>query len=484
MKLFAQMTTSKEALYHPPPRSDVLNWPGIGRFLRWRHGRLVGQVFLLLVASLIIYDGLTGPQLAQENLATNIVWLQYRGFVMLALLFAGNLFCMNCPFTIPRSLARRWSIGGRRWPRALRNKWLALAVLFFYFFLYEWLDIWASPWLTVWIVIAYFLSALVLEMFFSESPFCKYVCPLGTFNFVGSTISPLQITVLNQDVCRECEGHECVNGARAAGGSWQMLGCGTELYPPQVRSNMDCVLCLDCARACPYDNIALPVRPLLGELRRPDAWPHRWDLSFLVWFFTFSALSNAFGMTPPVYSTATWLAGLLNTSNEALLLLIIFGVLNILLPLILGLFVAWLSRAVAGSAEPLRVSFSKFTPILVPLAFATWFAHYSFHFLTGALAIIPAMQGFLIDHGILILGETPNWQLSAILPFPWLLPLEVLCIVAGFAGSYWVLGDIANREKTSFMAQLPWLLLLLGVSITAIYLFTLPMEMRGTSLMN
>jgi hypothetical protein len=483
MKLYAQMTTLKEALYQPPPRSDILNWPVVGRFLRWRHGRLVGQMLLLLVAILIIYDGLTGPQLAQENLATNIVWLQYRGFLMLALLLAGNLFCMNCPFTIPRSLARRWSISGRRWPRALRNKWLALVVLFFYFFLYEWLDIWASPWLTAWILIAYFLSALLLEMFFSESPFCKYVCPLGTFNFIGSTVSPLQITVLKQDVCHSCEGHECVNGAQNSAGNWQMLGCGTELYPPQVSSNLDCVFCLDCARACPYENVALPARPLLQELRQTDSWPRRWDLSFLVWFFTFSALSNAFGMTPPVYSTAAWLAGLLNTSNEALLLLIIFFFLNILLPLSLGLIVAWLSRSASGQAEPLRVSFSKFTPVLVPVAFAIWFAHYGFHFVTGALSIIPAAQSFLIDHGIFLFGETPNWQLSTILPFSWLLPLELLCVILGFAGSYLVLGEIGKREKSSFAAQLPWLFLLLGIAAAAIYLFTLPMEMRGTAFM-
>lgn len=478
------MTTPKESLYQPLPRSDVLGWPGIGRFLRWRHGRLFGQLLLLLVAVLIIYDGFTGPQVASENLATNTVWLQYRGFVMLALLLAGNLFCMNCPFAIPRSLARRWSISGRRWPRPLRNKWLALAVLFFYFFLYEWLDLWASPWLTAWIVVAYFASALVLEMFFSESPFCKYVCPLGTFNYIGSTVSPLQVTVTSQDVCRTCEGHECVNGARGSTGSWQMLGCGTELFAPQVTSNLDCTLCLDCARACPYDNVALPVRPPLNELRQPHAWPRRWDLSLLIWFFTFAALSNAFGMTPPVYSTAAWLASLLNTTNEALLLLIIFFVLNILLPLIIGLCVAWLSRFLAGSNEPIRVSFSKFTPILVPVGFAIWFAHYGFHFVTGALAIIPATHSFLIDHGILLFGGAPNWQLSAILPFSWLLPLQVLCVVLGFAGSYFVLGDIGRHEKASFTAQLPWLLLLLGIAVAAIYLFTLPMEMRGTGFMH
>ncbi len=261
------------SIYRPNHELGVLGWPAIGRFLRWRHGRLVGQLLLLLVALLIIYDGFTGPQFAPENSATNLVWLQFRGFVMLALLFAGNLFCMNCPFTLPRSLARRWSIKGRRWPRALRNKWLAIAVFFIYFFLYEWLDLWASPWLTAWIVIAYFLLAFTLEFIFSESPFCKYVCPLGSFNYVGSTVSPLQVSVASQDVCRTCRGKECVNGSQREDGRWQMLGCGTELFPPQVSSNLDCTLCLDCARACPYDNVSWPLVPSCMNCGSPKRGP-------------------------------------------------------------------------------------------------------------------------------------------------------------------------------------------------------------------
>jgi len=478
------MTTPKEALYRPAPRSDVLQWPGIGRLLRWRYGRLLGQLLLLLVAVVVIYDGFTGPQFAPENLATNIVWLQYRGFVMVALLLAGNLFCMNCPFTLPRSLARCWSVSGRRWPAALRNKWLALAVLFLFFLLYEWLDLWASPWLTAWIVVAYFVSALVLEMFFSESPFCKYVCPLGTFNYVGSTISPLQVTVASPDVCRTCPGHECVNGRRDTNGEWQMLGCGTELYPPQMSSNLDCTLCLDCARACPYDNVALAVRAPLQELRRADGWPRRWDIGLLVWLFTFAALSNAFGMTPPVYAAGAWLARVLGTANEALLLFIIFFALNIALPVALALSVSWLSRALDGRDEPLRLSFSRFTPALAPIGFAIWFAHYGYHFATGALAIVPVAHNFLIDHGILLFGASPNWQLSSIMPFSWLLPLQIMSVVLGFAGSYVVLSERGRETRVDFLAQFPWLLLLLGVAVAAIYLFTLPMEMRGTGFMH
>jgi polyferredoxin len=471
-------------LYEPIHHSGVLSWPGIGRFLRWRHGRLAGQLLLLLVVLLILYDGFTGPQIASENTATNIVWLQFRGFVMLALLFAGNLFCMNCPFALPRSLARRWSIFGPRWPRFLRNKWLAFGVLFIYLYLYEWLDLWASPWLTAWIVVFYFLLAFSLEFIFSESPFCKYVCPLGSFNYIGSTVSPLQVSVASQNVCRECVGKECVNGEWKESGKWQMLGCGTELFPPQLSSNLDCTFCLDCARACPYDNVSLASRPILHELRQPKAWPYRWDLSLLIWLFTSAALSNAFGMTPPIYATVAWLGQIVRVDSEALALLLIFAFLNIFLPLVVGLAVSWTSRTMAKKKEPLRVSLSKHTPALVPIGFAVWLAHYGFHFATGALSIIPALQNFFIDHGILLFGRAPFWTLSNIVPFSWLLPLQVLIIVLGFAGSYFVLAEIGRHEGEPLSAQLPWLILLLGLAVIALYLFTLPMEMRGTGFMH
>lgn len=193
---------SEAELYGPAPRLDLLRMPLLGVFLRWRWARLAVQLGMLAVGALVIYDGFTGPSLAPHNIATVLTWVHYRGFVVFALLLAGNLFCMSCPFALPRTVARRLGRGGRRWPRRLRNKWTAIAVLLLFFWVYEWLDLWASPWLTAWVVVGYFVASFVLEAWFGESPFCKYVCPLGTFNFVGSTISPLQITVRDAAVCR------------------------------------------------------------------------------------------------------------------------------------------------------------------------------------------------------------------------------------------------------------------------------------------
>jgi polyferredoxin len=388
---------------------------------------------------LLIYDGFTGPRIAPQNLATVGVWIHYRGLVMLALLFVGNLFCMGCPFTIPRTIATRLSGRGRRWPRALRNKWLAVGFFVGFLFLYEWLNVWASPLLTAWVIIAYFLGAFVLEALFAESPFCKYVCPLGTFNFVASTVSPTRIAVRDRAVCRACPGKECVNGSPRA------LGCGTELFPPTLLSNLDCVFCLDCARACPCDNVALAVRRPGRELIE-RAWPRRWDVTFLVLVFSFAALSNAFGMVPPFYELQSWLSEVLRTTNEVILLALSFGLLNLALPAAVGLSAAWFSRALSGQKEPMRVSFSRFAPAFAPLAFAIWLAHYGFHFATGAGTIIPALQSFLLDHGSALLGTAPDWRLGPIFPGGWILPLQTAIVLVGFGAGLFVGQRIGRRD--------------------------------------
>ncbi|NIP79519.1 MAG: FesM, partial [Gemmatimonadetes bacterium] len=185
----------------PPPRGDLTRLPILGRFLRWKHARTAVQVPLLLLAAVIIADGLFGPQSAPRNAAGVGPWVQWRGLVVLALLVAGNLFCMACPFMLPRRLAKRVLPADRSWPAWLRTKWLALALLVVFFWAYEALDLWDSPWLTAWLVVAYFAAAFVIDGFFKGAAFCKYVCPIGSFNFVNGLASPGEVRVRDVAVC-------------------------------------------------------------------------------------------------------------------------------------------------------------------------------------------------------------------------------------------------------------------------------------------
>ncbi len=496
--------TEQRPLYRPRMAFDVLQIPLLGHVLRWRWGRLIFQIILVVIAVLLVIDGFVGPQRAPDNLATVGAWVHYRGLVVLALLLAGNLFCMGCPFTLPRTLAKRLSIAGRRFPRRLRNKWLALAGLFGIFYLYEWLDLWASPLLTAWVIVTYFVASFVLEVLFKESAFCKYVCPLGTFNFAYSTASPTQISVHDEQVCRTCVGKECINGNYAPqpivlidqigsdGVPSQVhehnrrgtLGCGTELFAPQMRSNLDCTLCLDCVRACPHDNVGLFVRSPLKELTDPQAWRTRWDVIVLITALAFMGIVNAFGMVPPVFALIEALAGwfgflrawgLSAKTVEGVVLLILFGVGNLLLPVLLVLAAALLTKTFVRTDDSLRHIAGTFAPAFVPIGFGMWLAHYLFHFLIGIWTIVPVAQAFF--------GFEPNFGLVGVSPNSPLLGLvEGGAILGGFAVSLYVaqLAAIRRYRRQGFAALLPWALLFLVMMLVALWVMGLPMEMRGT----
>lgn len=486
--------------HQPAAGIDVLQLPIIGGLLRHRHGRLTLQLLFTLVALALAVDGFVGPQSAARNLATVAPWVHLRGLVVLALLLAGNLVCMGCPFTLPRTLAKRLSMQGRRFPQRLRNKWLAIFSLFALFFAYEFFDLWASPWLTAWLILAYFVASFILEAVFAESAFCKYVCPLGSFNMVYSTLSPTRVTVKSPAVCASCVGHECVRGSyapepiiridripggangearqlRVTHGPKGALGCGTELFAPQMRGNMDCTMCLDCVRACPHENVSLFTRAAGAELGQADSWPRRWDMSLLVIALAFMGLSNAFGMVPPYYALQEWLALNLGVRSEFVALLLIFAAANLLLPLAAAVAAATLGRRFTGfdKRDSLRDTVAAFAPAFAPIGFGIWFAHYSFHLLAGPGLIVPVIQEFLGGS-----GDWARWSFS--LDSNLIGLIQLLVLLAGFLWSLRLAQKTAHRlyRRKALLGFAPWACVFLLLMLAAWQVFTLPMEMRGT----
>jgi polyferredoxin len=207
-----------------PGGPDLLRVPVLGTFLRWRHARTLAQVLFLGLATVIILDGLFGPQLAPRNLAGVLPWVHWRGFVVLALLVAGNLFCFACPFMLPRRLAKRILPGDRPWPFPFGSKWLAAGVLVVFFWAYEAFSLWSSPWLTAWVAVTYFALAFVVDGFFRGAAFCKHLCPIGQFHFVNSMVSPAEVRVRDPEVCTSCATKDCIRGRYETTGSGRETG--------------------------------------------------------------------------------------------------------------------------------------------------------------------------------------------------------------------------------------------------------------------
>lgn len=468
--------------------SDLQRWPILGYWLRWRHARTSAQVVLLMLALLLLYDGFFGPPLAPKNYAGVLPWVHWRGLVVLALLFAGNLFCFACPFLLPRRLAQRLFQPRRAWPRwLLPGKWLALLLLVLFFWAYEAFDLWASPLLTAWVIIAYFVAAFLIDGFFRGAAFCKHVCPIGQFNFLGSLASPTVVSVRDPTVCTRCTTKDCIRGRFAATGQLIQRGCELGLFQPRKVGNLDCTFCLDCVHACPVNNVTVQLRvPLLAEID-PTAnrsgigrLSTRPDWMLLVLGLTALGFLNAFGMVSPIYRLLQWLSQTLHITNEAVLLAFLFatgiGMLGV------AAVLAGVVTSLLADARPLWWGFQRFVYSLAPLGFGMWTAHYLFHFLTGALTIVPLTQSFILDTlGYPLLGW-PAWQLASLLTIDKVNDLVLLVLALGFFGStLWAL-VLARQLHLQFKAILPWLVLLVGLFLFGVWLLSQPMEMRGTLL--
>jgi len=467
---------------------DLVRLPILGPFLRWRHARLALQIPLCLLALILVVHGLFGPQLAPKNLATLLVWVHWRGALVIALLVLGNAFCMGCPLLLPRTLARRFFAPVARLPRALRRKWLGIGLLVLVLFVYELLDLWARPAATAVLILAYFATAFAVDALFAGAPFCKWICPIGQFNFVASTFSPFEVRARRRSTCDACATKDCIRGRRDPSEPQRVLqrGCELGLFLPHKVGNIDCTFCLDCVHACPADNVAIasripgeelavdPLRSGLGRIsRRPD-------LTLLVVVFTFGALLNAFGMVSPVYAFQRWLAGLVGSRSEGVVLGLLFLLGLVALPLAALSSTAWAVRARTGARATEHAR--RFAFSLAPLGFGVWLAHYSFHFLTGLWTFVPVAQHALVQSGIELLGR-PRWGMGG-LSEGQVWPIEIGLLLLGVAGSLGVTLRLARRDfpRQVRAAFVPWATLHVALGALALWLLAQPMEMRGTFL--
>jgi hypothetical protein len=466
------------------PGFDLLRLPLVGSLLKHRHARTLLQIPLFIISAAMILHGLFGPQLAPRNLATTLTWVHFRGALILVLLLAGNFFCLACPFMLVRNFARKFFRPARNWPRYLRSKWLSLGLFVLMLFVYELFDLWASPWWTASLIITYFAGALVIDSVFKHATFCKFVCPIGQFNFVASTVSPLEVAVRDHDVCTGCATKDCIRGVREPAAPLVVIqrGCELALFQPRKVGNIDCTFCLDCVQACPHDNVGIVSRVPAGELANDRMrsglgfLSRRKDLAALAIIFAFGALLNAFAMVSPVYALEQSLALQLGVTTEAPVLALVFGLFLVVEPVLLIGVATWITKTLGRSKSSVVALAVRYSYSLVPLGFGIWLAHYSFHFLTGLFTFIPVTQAAVNELGSAVLGQ-PQWTLVG-LPVNVVQVFEVGFVVLGLLGSLSVAYVLAATDRM-VRAFIPWAAVALLIAGAALWVMSQPMEMRG-----
>lgn len=473
----------------PPPRAlhriDLLRVRGLGTLLRSRAARRALQTACFGLAALVILDGWWGPQTpSATNLAGVLPWTYWRGGVVVGLFFVGSLFCMACPFTLPRGLAKRL-LGARvAWPRSLRNKWFAVALMIGYFASLETLGIWSSPWLTAWLIAGYFVAAFAVDGIFRGASFCKYVCPAGQFQFTLASISSLDIQARDPHTCQTCRTKDCLRGNANAS------GCPTDLLVATKRGHWDCTLCMDCVRACPHDNIGLvstvpgrdlatdPLRSSLGHLS------NRPDVAALACVLVFAAFANAAAMTAPVVAGVDRIGVALGSFAIASGLLV--GLSITLVPAVLVAIASFSTRALAGVRAPVRGIAARFSLALLPLGMSMFLAHYGLHLYAGLGSAGPAFTRAAQDAGLASTGLVEFQNAMAQGGMQGLRGLEVALLGFGLLLSLYVSWRIAlqyaPRDAIAARMVLPFGALQILLYAWGVWIFCQPMMMRGTLL--
>ncbi len=338
-----------------------------------------------------------------------------------------------------------------------------------------------------------------MDALFKHASFCKWVCPIGQFNFLASTMSPLEVRVRDAGVCEGCKSKDCIRGTpREAGRTPLPLvaqvaqrGCELALFQPMKVGNLDCTFCLDCVYACPHDNVGVMSRMPGAELSadtprsgvgRPS---QRKDLAALALVFTFGALLNAFGMISPVYVVEAWLSRVMGVTSRAPILGVLFVAGLVVEPLVLLGLTAWVMRWATRSRERLLALATRYVYTLVPLGFGVWLAHYGFHFFTGALTVIPVTQNAFVEMGWPVLGKPSmaSWRMGG-LSVSAVYPLELGFLLLGMIGAWIVAVRLGRKDhpQAPWRAWLPWVVLHVILWAAAVWLMTQPMDMRGTFL--
>src|SRR3989338_5841018 len=423
---------------------------------------------------------MTRAQATRRNLATITVWtVGWAALPFLALGF-GKLWCAVCPW----QAVADWVLRLRLWratdrpvtfglavPRWLRSLWPAIVL----FLALTWLElgfgVTLSPRGTAYLALTMLFFSLYAGLIFARGAFCRHGCLVGAITGIYATFAPVELRGRDRDICRGCAGRDCYHGNSRGN------PCPTSQYLGGMERSSQCLLCLECVKSCPEDNVAVSLRPVASELAalprtgRDEAWL----ALMLVGLTTFHGLV----MTPwwgrMAGAVEDW-AGL-----EPVAAFTILMAAAVALPIAAYAGVVALARrwGGTGAAVARAAPFVQFAYALLPVAFFYHLAHNAGHLFLEGGALVPALPGPPGRGGGLF--GTADLLPGPLLTGPGLLLVQVGCLVAGQVYAPLTRAPAARRlfgAGRPVLALAPVLAFSLILSAVNLWLLGQPMEMR------
>ena len=461
-------------------RLDLAGFPALGRLLRWPPLLFLVRLPLVILFAGVVLAGLLGEQSPGRNLATITVWTVWWAALPFLALGVGKLWCAVCPW----QAVADWVLRLRLWratdrpvtfglavPRWLRSLWPAIAL----FLALTWLElgfgVTLSPRGTAYLALTMLFLSLYAGLIFARSAFYGHGCLVGAITGIYATFAPVELRGRDRAICRGCAGRDCYHGNSRGN------PCPTSQYLGGMERSSQCLLCLECVKSCPEDNVAVSLRPVASELAalprtgRDEAWL----ALMLVGLTTFHGLV----MTPwwgrIAGAVEDW-AGLEPTAAFTILMAA-----AVALPIAAYAGVVALARRWGGTGAGVAraAPFVQFAYALLPVAFFYHLAHNAGHLFLEGGALLPALSDPL-GWGWNLFG-TADLLPGPLLTGPALLVVQVGCLVVGQVYAALTSARVARRlfgAGRPVLALAPVLAFSLILSAVNLWLLGQPMEMR------
>lgn len=462
-------------------RYDLLQIGWLRRMLKSRGFQFAFQLPNAIIFIIVIIAGIWGTQLGDKNFATVFTWLIWWAIIIFTFLFLSRTWCMLCPLVSIAEWLQRgrlWRVGtrvfslNRKWPRRLRNFWVPTGFFIVLTWMYLFLGLAGNPFYTAVVTLALFIvPAIVVSLVFERRTFCRYVCPIGGIIGAYSMTAPLEIRNRSDEVCRSCKKKSCYRGSEKG------YGCPMFEMPQTMETNTYCVMCTECIKTCPNDNVALNVRPFLSDLWKTKK----------IGFDVAAIVVILLGVT--VFQTLSMVEPWTDVSNEIIeatgmgentVLTISYLTMAVIAPMLIfglwSLFTKW----AGGNGAKLKNVFVGFSFAFLPIALSSHLAHNLVHFFEEGTAAIPVVSdpfGWGWD-----LFGTVSMITSPLLNAEPLRVIQMSLIAIGYMGAVYVGWRVTRQtfgDRLRAVAGLaPMLVLMIAFAGLNLWLLNMPMGMR------